>query len=76
LIHGQACLTEDILFAREVRYQMAEEEKGESYSIAGFKVQIKDFSRGCTHCGRFGMVKDKDFGADRCIHCGTLQIAK
>lgn len=52
---------------------MAEEEKSESYSIAGLKVQIKDFTRGCKHCGRFGMVKDKDFNTERCIHCGTLQ---
>ncbi|MBI4833052.1 MAG: hypothetical protein HY801_16155 [Candidatus Lindowbacteria bacterium] len=52
---------------------MAEEEKGESYSIAGLKVEIKAFSRGCKHCGRFGMVKDKDFNTERCVHCGTLQ---
>ena len=52
---------------------MAEEEKTESYSISGLKVEIKDFSRGCKHCGRFGMVKDTDFNADRCTNCGTLQ---
>jgi len=54
---------------------MAEEEKTESVSIAGLKVEIKDFSRGCHHCGRFGMEKDESFGVDRCIHCGTLQPA-
>jgi len=52
---------------------MTEEEKSESYSIAGLKVQVKDFSRGCHHCGRFGMVKDTDYNANRCTHCGTLQ---
>jgi hypothetical protein len=52
---------------------MAEEEKAESYSIAGLKIEIKSFARGCTQCGRFGMVKDEDFNAERCIHCGTLQ---
>jgi hypothetical protein len=58
---------------------MTEEEKTEStesYSIAGLKVEIKDFSRGCQHCGRFGMEKDTTFGVDRCTHCGTLQEAK
>ncbi len=54
---------------------MAEEEKTESFSIAGHKVDIKDFSRGCSHCGRFGMEKDETFGADRCTHCGSLQQA-
>ena len=52
---------------------MAEEENGESYSISGLKVEIKDFTRGCKQCGRFGMVEDKDFNAKRCTHCGTLQ---
>ncbi|UCD56718.1 MAG: hypothetical protein JSV16_12935 [Candidatus Hydrogenedentota bacterium] len=54
---------------------MAEEEKeeGTSYSVAGLKVDIKDFSRGCKRCGRFGMVMDKDFNTERCTHCGTLQ---
>ncbi len=52
---------------------MAEEEKTESVSIAGLKVEIKDFKSGCKHCGRFGMKKDPDFGADRCTHCGSLQ---
>lgn len=55
---------------------MAEEEKTESVSIAGLKVEIKDFSRGCKHCGRFGMEKDEDFKVDRCTHCGTLQPVK
>lgn len=50
-----------------------EEETTESFSIAGLKIEIKDFSRGCRHCGRFGMVKDKDFNTERCIHCGSLQ---
>ena len=54
---------------------MAEEEKTESVSIAGLKVEIKDFARGCKHCGRFGMEKDEDFKVDRCTHCGTLQQA-
>ncbi len=53
--------------------KMAEEEKAEGVSIAGFKIKVKDFSRGCKQCGRFGMVKDKDFNTTRCIHCGTLQ---
>jgi ribosomal protein L37AE/L43A len=53
-----------------------EEEKVESYSISGLKVEIKDFATGCSHCGRFGMVKDETFGVDRCTHCGTLQKPK
>ena len=52
---------------------MAEEDKDGSYSIAGLKIDVKDFSRGCKQCGRFGMVKDEDFNANRCTHCGTLQ---
>ena len=55
---------------------MSEEEKKESYSISGLKVEIKEFASGCQHCGRFGMEKDEVFGVDRCVNCGTLQQAK
>jgi hypothetical protein len=52
---------------------MAEEEKTESFSIGGHKVDIKDFTQGCSYCGRFGMEKDEGFGMDRCMNCGSLQ---
>ena len=55
---------------------MAEEEKTESFSIGGHKVENKDFSSGCQHCGQFGLEKDEGFGVDRCTKCGSLQQAK